>query len=123
MKLALALVVVACSSKTPPETTKPAMEQHHMSPELAKFHDVLAPRWHADKARRMTDTCAAMADFTSTAAAVGSKDLADAVTALDGTCKANDAAAFEPAFEKVHTTFHKLMEGGEHGEHEMSSDH
>ena len=91
-----------------------------MSPELAKFHDVLAPRWHADKAERMKITCAAMADFTTTAAGVASKDLVDAVTALDGTCKANDAATFEPAFEKVHTTFHKLME---RGEHEMAGDH
>jgi hypothetical protein len=118
MKLVLALVLVAaCGSKSPtPAPQKPAEGEHHqMSPELAKFHDVLSPRWHADKGpKRMTDTCGAIAEFQAAAAPLG-KDLIDAVTALDGTCKANDATAFEPAFEKVHTTFHQLMEGkGEH---------
>jgi len=127
MKLALAFVLLAaCGGSSKPAPTpisQPAkMEEHKMSPELTKFHDVLSPRWHAEKgAKRMTDTCGAIADFQSNAAAVASKDLSEAVTALEATCKANDATAFEPAFEKVHTEFHKLMEasggGHEHGDH------
>ena len=40
-------------------------------PEVVKFHDVLAPRWHAAKGeQRMKDTCAAIADFKTNAAAV-----------------------------------------------------
>ena len=95
-------------------------EHHQMSPALTKFHDVLSPRWHAEKgAQRMTETCGAIADFQTTAAEVANKELSDAVAALEATCKANDATAFEPAFEKVHTTFHGLMEasGGGHQEH------
>lgn len=90
----------------------------------------------------MTDTCAAVPDFQRNAdvlvgggpppsAEPGSwstvtKELAVAVTALGGACKAT-AAEFEPAFERVHTVFHAVMElgevkdahgGGEHG-HKM----
>ncbi len=100
---------------------------------VAKFHDTLAPRWHAERgAKRMTDTCAVTAQLRSEAQAIvaspppeganptswsaGGTQLADAVTALETTCKASDATAFEPAFERVHTSFHHVMEaGGKHG--------
>jgi hypothetical protein len=151
MKTALlsALFVVlaaACGGKKsepvkPAETDMSKMtEKHEMAPELTKFHDVLAPHWHADKGdKRMADTCAAMTDFQSNADALakttppqaadatkwttGTKELADAVTALDASCKAKDATAFEPAFERVHNSFHGLMEssGGEH--HEEAEHH
>ena len=109
-----------------------------MPPELKAFHDVLAPRWHAEKGpKRMQDTCAALPDFHSDADALakatppmnahadtwttGTKQLVDAVAGLDTTCKANDAAQFETAFEKVHVSFHHLLEaaGGEHHEEHM----
>jgi hypothetical protein len=99
---------------------------------LAKFHDTLAPRWHAEhSAKRTADTCAAIPQFRSDADAVassapppgsdaavwsaGGKQLAEAVAGLDAACKASDAAAFEPAFALVHQRFHGLMEaaGGE----------
>jgi hypothetical protein len=154
-RLSLVLVLVAaaaCGSKksAPATETMPKTgggEEHaNMLPEVAKFHDVLAPRWHADKGpQRMTDTCGAMAEFQANADALTkvatpagadattwstkTQDLVAAVGALDGTCKANDAAAFEPAFEKVHMDFHAVMEasapagaggeGGEHHDHEM----
>jgi len=108
-----------------------------MPPEIAKFHDVLAPRWHAEKGdKRMKDTCAAIPDFTAGVTAIatavppagtdttawtdGAGKLAAAVTALDDTCKRNDATAFEGAFQSVHESFHGLMglAMGEHGEHE-----
>ncbi|MBL9018596.1 MAG: hypothetical protein JNL83_30700 [Myxococcales bacterium] len=154
-RLSLVLLLVAAAAcggkKTAPATASKAPMgggDHHanMLPEVHNFHEVLAPRWHADKGpKRMADTCGAMAEFqsnadaltkvappaTTDAAAWGTKtqDLVTAVGALDGTCKANDATAFEPAFERVHTSFHSVMEAsapagamkhdqhGGHGEH------
>jgi len=151
---ALAIVLVlaaACGGKKSEPTTTPvkSAEQHEekMPPELAKFHDVLAPRWHAEKGpQRMKDTCAAIPDFTagvtelakapvpaggdSTKWTAGAGELAAAVSNLDETCKGNDATAFEGAFLKVHDSFHVMLgasggemheehgEHGEHGEHE-----
>lgn len=149
MKIALILVLVlaaACGGKKS-EPAKPDMaakggEEHAMSPEVTKFHDVLSPRWHAEKGeKRMKDTCAAMPDFQSNADALakatpptgadaakwttGTKELTDAVVALDATCKSNDATAFEPAFHRVHEGFHAVMElsSGKHGEHGEHAEH
>lgn len=146
----LVVGALACGGKSQPASTtttsapQPEMkgEHHDMSPELTKFHDVLAPRWHAEKGdQRMKDTCAAIPDFQSNADALAkatppsgadankwatqSKELGDAVGALDASCKANDAAAFEPAFHRVHEGFHALMEtgGGKHGEHHGKGEH
>jgi hypothetical protein len=113
-----------------------AGEMAHMPPPLARFHDVLAPRWHAPHGpRRMADTCAAITEFQADAAAIaaapppdggdtaawsaGQPRLTEAITALEATCKASDAAAFEPAFERVHQAFHGLLEAasGHHDEH------
>lgn len=121
----------------------PAMAGHEpaMAPEIQRFHDTLAPRWHAEHGpRRMADTCGAIgelhtratdiADAAPPAGAVpgewarSGKQLEQAVFDLATTCHANDAAAFEPAFAKVHDSFHHVMEvsGGEkvpdHGDHE-----
>lgn len=144
MKIALSLafvLVAACGGKSKPATTETAkmagMDHHEaMMPEIGKFHDVIAPRWHAEKgAKRMTDTCAAVGEMQTAGAtlakatppaptdatvwAAKNKELTDALVALDGTCKANDAAAFEPAFALVHTSFHAVMEasGAHHEEH------
>src|SRR5262249_14314044 len=113
-RVALILLVVACS-KSKPEPAKPAEAEHHemmnMPPEMAKFHDVLAPRWHAAKGpQRMKDTCAAIADFQANADALakatpptgtdaaawqtGTKELTDAVTGLKTSCDGTDQAAF-----------------------------
>lgn len=112
-------------------------------PEVQKFHDVMAPKWHADKGpQRMADTCGAIPEMTTDADALAkatapagadaakwatqTKELSDAVVALDGACKTNDATAFEPAFERVHNGFHAVMEaaGGHHEEHgEMGHEH
>jgi hypothetical protein len=139
--LAIALVVAAsaCGSKPKPEPAKPAEPaEHHemagMPPELGKFHDVLAPRWHAESGpQRMKDTCAAVPGFTAAADALtkakppagananawaaGTKELVDAVTGLKASCDSGGATAFEPAFERVHNSFHALMESHEHAEH------
>jgi hypothetical protein len=112
------------------------------SPELARFHDTLAPRWHAAAGpQRMTDTCEAIVRFHREAEAVaaarppdkadasawssGGRKLTEAVVGLDATCKSKDAVAFEPAFERVHETFHGLMEvvGGHDGHDEHGMGH
>jgi hypothetical protein len=110
-----------------------------MPPSVSKFHATLAPYWHAKQGpQRMTDTCAAIAELRagadeivaspppersdSAAWSSGGKQLAEAVTALEGTCKASDATAFETALAEVHERFHGLMSAAG-GEHEDHSDH
>lgn len=74
----LFVFVAACggsekTSTTPPTDQKVAgMEEHEkLTPELDAFHEILAPRWHADKGEaRMKDTCGALADFQGKAAAI-----------------------------------------------------
>lgn len=110
-------------------------EMANVPPSIAKFHDTLGPRWHAPQGpQRMTDTCAAIGQLQADAAAIvaaplpsgadatawsaSGKQLTEAVAALDATCKAKDAAAFEPAFTQVHKSFHHAMEASMmHGEH------
>ena len=106
-------------------------------PELLKFHDALAPRWHAAKGpERMSATCGAIGEFTTNADGVAkapppakadaghwaqeAKELTEAVAALKTACDAKDAAQFETAFANVHQEFHELLEatGGKHEEHE-----
>lgn len=112
-------------------------EMAAMPPELQRFHAVLAPRWHAKHGpERIADTCGAIGELRAgadaivaapapagregAAWAVGGKQLAEAVAALDATCQAHDATGFEPAFAQVHERFHGLLEAGEakHGDHD-----
>jgi hypothetical protein len=158
LSLTIVLAAAACGGKkAAPATTATTQqaeghegheghemgEHPNMPAELAKFHDVLAPRWHAEKgAQRMKDTCAAVPEFKTDADAVakatpptqtnadtwttGTRALVASVGELETTCKANDTAKFEEAFHKVHESFHGLLaqaggekhEGGEH-EHKM----
>jgi hypothetical protein len=171
--LMVMLVAAACGGKATPGSTPVGMEggQKHemaqrcemgeqckmggkgemgemanMPPPIAKFHETLAPRWHAPQGpQRMTDTCAAIGQLQADAAAIvaapapdgadagswsaGGQQLAEAVTALEATCKAHDAAAFEPAFARVHTSVHHAMEAsmthehGDHAEHAVHAEH
>jgi hypothetical protein len=128
-------------------------EHGALPPELAAFHDALAPRWHAEPgAARVKDTCAAVADFSTRAAAVKAASapqgadaaawsdagaaLEKAVADLDATCREGDAAGtakFDAAFTAVHDAFHHAMEaagGGHHmghgegtGDHQGSGEH
>jgi hypothetical protein len=154
LSLVIVLAATACGGKqSTPATSQAAqksegheghegMEHEGMSAEMTKFHDVLAPRWHADKGpQRMKDTCTAVPEFRADADAIAkatppekanadtwttsTRALVDAINGLETTCKANDATKFEAAFGKVHESFHGLMaaagmmpEGkeGEHGE-------
>lgn len=148
ISLALVLAAAACGGKNPAPATattaQPAGHDHAGMPaEVTKFHDVLAPRWHAEKGpQRMQDTCAVVADFQADADAIAkatppatanadtwtssTKALVDSVAGLDTTCKANDSAKFEEAFHQLHENFHAVMaatgagekhEHGQHGEH------
>ena len=117
-----------------------------LPPEVKHFHDTLAPRWHAEHTpQRMADTCSAIGQFHAGATAIvdaappktgdakawasGGRELDAAVGGLDKACEAHDAAGFEAAFEKVHNSFHRVMEAGgsseahepEHHEHDASS--
>ena len=148
-KTILALALAACGSKQPAPAA--AAQGHdmqgmkdmdmHMSPELAKFHDALAPRWHAEKGpKRMQDTCSAVGEFKTDADAIakatppekanadtwttGTRELVASVAGLEQACGHQDqAAGFEDAFAKVHQSFHHLLEASgamhcEHCEHE-----
>jgi hypothetical protein len=142
-KTILALALAGCGGAHQPAPAEPHEAQPEgmamqMPPELKTFHDVLAPRWHADKgAQRTADTCAALGDFQSGADAIakaaapagasadtwaaGAKELVTAVAGLRDACAHRDQqAAFEDAFAKVHESFHHLLEasGAMHGEHE-----
>jgi hypothetical protein len=118
-------------------------EMHEMAalpPEVKSFHDTLAPRWHAEHGpQRMTDTCAAIPQLHAGADAIAAatppnaarsadwaanaKQLTDAVAALDATCKASDATAFEQAFAVVHDNFHGVMASAGDGHEEREHDH
>ena len=124
-------MLLACGSKpTPPQQHG---DEHHakLPPELARFHDVLAPRWHADPGpARVKSTCDAIPDFRTRADALakvtpappdnadawttGTKQLAEAVEALAATCGANDLVAFDPAFARLHESFEALAESAMH---------
>jgi hypothetical protein len=143
LTLAIVLAAAACGGKkpTPAQATTPTAqaeghegsEHEGMPAEMTKFHDVLAPRWHAEKGpQRMKDTCSALADFHADADAIAkatppekanadtwttsTRALVDAVNGLDPICKANEVAKFEDAFQKVHESFHHVMEAGGVGE-------
>lgn len=137
--LVAVVLLAACGGKSKPEptTTKPVDPAEHaehanMPPEVMKFHELLSPRWHAEKgAQRTKNTCAAVPEFATTADSIAklstpaggdaarwvgsTKELADAVASLKTTCDAHDDAAFEEAFHRVHVGFHHVAEaaGGE----------
>ena len=139
-RFAFVVLIAACGSKQPPtqngavgsgSNAAEKKAEHDemmktMPPEMGKFHDVLAPRWHqAQGPARMTDTCKALPDFHAQSDALakstppttanadswtaGTRALVAAVAALDASCTANDAAQFEKAFANVHDAFHTLM--------------
>lgn len=158
LTLVLATAAACGGKQSAPATTTPAQTaesggphdghaMHHegMPAELTPFHDLLRPRWHAEKGpQRMTHTCTTVPQFAAEADAIakvtpptqanadtwtaGTRALAASVANLEATCKANDAAKFDDAFHQVHESFHVLMaaagmkhegmgEQAGHGEH------
>lgn len=135
--LPVLLLAGACGSSEPatgattPAAEPPAAHQEkehpELTPELAAFHERLSPLWHADKGeQRRKDTCAAVPDFKTRAAAVkaaappagadaaawtsAGAELETSVGGLESACAGSDPAGFETAFEAVHTRFHHAME-------------
>lgn len=133
----LLLVAAACSGSSKPapvtpEDPKPVAgkeehheEEHELTPELQKFHDVLAPLWHSEDADRQTKTCEAAPDMLYLAGQVQDATPPEgvvedweervrtfmlAVNQMKEDCK-REGTDFEANFSAVHEAFHKLMEG------------
>jgi hypothetical protein len=122
--LVISCIAIACGGKSPPPQHS-GDEHHGMPPELARFHDVLAPNWHAEKGPARTKaTCDAIGDFRTRADEVAhaavpagadgnkwaedTKLLVNAVGQLGQACTdAHDT--FELAFTEVHTSFEALL--------------
>jgi hypothetical protein len=123
------IALIACGGKSAP-APQPTHQQedHHakLLPELVRFHDVLAPRWHAAKGpERIKATCDAVPEFRARAEDVakatppdaanadawakGTKLLVTAVGQLGDAC-AQAPDTFELAFAEVHTSFEVLAE-------------
>ncbi|HEY0252269.1 MAG TPA: hypothetical protein VGC41_12125 [Kofleriaceae bacterium] len=135
----ISILAAACGGNKPAPEAAPtqgsavaaepgmAGEHENLTPELKQFHDVLAPRYHADKGpARQKQTCDAIPEFSSAAATIAKAvppagtdqqqwteaagALAASIDTLSTTCKAGDAAKFDADFEALHGNFHKLME-------------
>ena len=114
--LVLALALGACGGKAPAPA---APGGHHeaaaeMPPEVKHFQDLLAkdtcdavPDFHAgaDAIAKATPPRTANADTWTTA----TNQLVAAVAGLDPACQANDRAALEAAFAKVHDAYRALL--------------
>lgn len=135
----LSLIFLAACGPVKASTTPPPADQGHehgeLPPAVEAFHEVLSPRWHAEKGdARVKDTCDASGEFATRADALvqlappqgadptrwaaTTRELREAVTALDAACKTGDAAGFEPAFHRVHEGFHAVMEAAGAPPHE-----
>ncbi|HUH05792.1 MAG TPA: hypothetical protein VML75_27565 [Kofleriaceae bacterium] len=162
---ALAVALAACGASDPapaqpttanhPGHTEPASPvakdqghahhhegDHDFPAAVTTFHDVMAPRWHAEAGeQRQTDTCGAIASFRAGAAAIVSEpvpekaaadeagwraaaaNLVAGVDALEKACAVAGRPGFADAFHELHERFHALVglvghkEHGEHGKH------
>jgi len=134
---AILLALAACGGTSTPEPATPVghehaehadgepAHEHALPPELAGFHDILAPLWHSQAADRPAQTCQRAGDMLDagrriqaapvpagadpTAWQTGVRDLLAAVQALQGDCSSG-GAQFDARFGAVHENFHHLME-------------
>jgi hypothetical protein len=115
-----ALVLAACGSHSGASAEAEHHDMETMPADLAQFHDVLAPHWHAaaGPARRQ-GTCDAIGAMEAGADGVvkarasspEAKQLRDAVAELSRACATRAAdAEFDAAFGKVHESFHHALE-------------
>lgn len=101
--------------------------EHDFPASVTTFHDTMAPLWHAEAGdARKADTCAALEDMKTKAAAIGegevpekaadqaeawssaSTELGTKLDALAATCDAS-TEEFDAAFHDVHEAFHTLV--------------
>jgi hypothetical protein len=135
LTLALLICASGCGGTSKPAATTteqqhegsaaPEEEHAEMPAELAAFHDLLAPRFHAAEGpQRLQDTCGAIEQFRSAADAVGkatppvtanadtwtagTRALVQAVDELATACTTNDVGTFDAAFTTVHERFEAL---------------
>jgi hypothetical protein len=128
---ALLVIAAAACGSSKPAPAAPADDGKGeagaaVTPEVQKFHDALAPRWHAEHgAPRMKSTCDAVPELMADADAIGQASppagsdgaawhanvsaLSESIVGLKTSCDAGDASAFETAFGKVHESFHRLI--------------
>lgn len=132
LALALAAAVAACGGKSAPKTStvvhSDEMHAQHdgLPPEVAAFHDRLAPLYHAEPGKARTEeTCAAVPDFNALVDNLGRAPAPPTVDATAwgehvGTLRGsvgelaadcgNGAAGFDAKFETLHDSFHALIE-------------
>jgi hypothetical protein len=109
-----------------------AGDHHHGAPggPIDKFHEQLAPLWHAPESpKRVADTCAAAAtlhglanDIVMARAGAGTAPgyldathaLVDAVAAMHKECGTADRKNFNAKFAAVHEAFHAVAERAAH---------
>lgn len=134
--LAAALAATACGGKSAPATATTehghaghhgdAPHEHDFPPEVAAFHDTLAPLWHATPgAQRTEDTCTATgeldqrAEHLQNAAPPAGVDadawaeklaaLREVLSDLSDDCVADRLDTFEADFTALHDAFHALI--------------
>lgn len=143
--LITAVASFGCGGKSKSEMTDPCKDMpmdgdHHeemhegeehaepeLTPEMARFHDVLAPLWHAEAGpQRVDDTCEAsghMLDLSNDIQKAPTPEGADEtawieavqtlmidITHLQDACpQVPGGVTFDDAFTNVHESFHALM--------------
>jgi hypothetical protein len=125
-------VLVACGGSSPPATHEEhsAEQEHAALPDaISRFHDVLAPLWHAEAGEARTErTCGSIDSLRARveevrttpppAAAEGdpagwqvaTDSLGQSVEELGTECAAEGRPAFEERLAAVHEAFHALAE-------------
>ena len=131
--LCLGLGLTACGSSEPTTTTTAdqeasvggeAQEHPQLPPDLAAFHDALAPVWHHDPGEeRAHDACDAAQTYIQLSANVqNGEDLRTATRHLAAVCGSAETSAIEEALSGVHQAFHDVMEARDGGEVEHDMD-
>ncbi len=104
---------------------------HDFAPEVAAFHDVMKPNWHAEPGEaRTAATCDAVPEFKAKAQGIGegsapegveagawtqaAAGLSAAVQSLETSC-GGDRSDFDASFKSVHDAFHALIKLTGHG--------
>lgn len=86
---------------------------HDFAPDVAAFHEVLAPLWHApESAERTKAICAKQGDLTVIAKKIKSQDPANllkTLSSLSDSC-AGKQATVAATFSSVHDAFHLLID-------------
>jgi len=122
--LCLGLGLTACGSSEPTTTTTAdqeasvggeAQEHPQLPPDLAAFHDALAPVWHHDPGEeRAHDACDAAQTYIQLSANVqNGEDLRTATRHLAAVCGSAETPAIEEALRAVPEAFHAVLEASD----------